>query len=174
METNELVKRSKDLEIATDEDYAVAGEWLKIVRDFRKDIQASFQPIVKAAFEAHRKAISQQKEKETPFIEAEEHLKHAMAFYQAKKEIEANEAAKAMAVLDEPMEMFAPIAAPPVKVEGVSHRENWKFVVENMKLVPREYLVADLTKIAGVVRAMKGATRIPGVRIYCEKSTVVR
>lgn len=52
------------------------------------------------------------------------------------------------------------------KVAGTSKRELWKFEVTNENAVPREYLMVDEVKIGGVVRALKGGTKIPGVRVY--------
>lgn len=81
-------------------------------------------------------------------------------------------------LLDQAMELIeAPIVAPVIapvekatpKIVGVSYRENWTFNVTDPTKVPREYLAVDLVKIRGVVRAMKGATKIPGVEVYTEK-----
>jgi hypothetical protein len=70
----------------------------------------------------------------------------------------------------------APLVAPVVTlpkatptVSGISYREVWKFRVTNVALVPREFLAVDETKIGGVVRAMKGLAKIPGVEVYSEK-----
>lgn len=70
----------------------------------------------------------------------------------------------------------APIVAPVVvlerstpKVSGISYREVWRFRVTDAATIPREYLAVDEQKIGGVVRAMKGATAIPGIEVYPEK-----
>jgi uncharacterized membrane protein YqiK len=55
-------------------------------------------------------------------------------------------------------------AAP--KVSGISTRKVWTFEITDPMLVPREFLVIDETKIGGVVRALKEATTIPGVRVF--------
>jgi DNA polymerase III alpha subunit (gram-positive type) len=52
------------------------------------------------------------------------------------------------------------------KVEGVSTRETWNFEITDRKLVPDEYKSVDERKIGAVVRAMKEATNIPGVRVF--------
>jgi hypothetical protein len=54
------------------------------------------------------------------------------------------------------------------KVAGISMRENWKFRIVNEKLIPREYLKVDDVKIGAIVRALKGATNIPGIEAYNE------
>ncbi len=69
----------------------------------------------------------------------------------------------------------APIVIPPVVVPktetptGISYRDNWKYRVTDESKVPRQYLVLDDKKIGGVVRAMKGETRIEGIEVYSEK-----
>ncbi len=73
-----------------------------------------------------------------------------------------------------------PDIVPPVIVpraeapSGISFREIWKFEIVDANLVPREYLVIDDKKIAGVARALKGETRIPGIRVYSEKMVAGR
>ena len=61
------------------------------------------------------------------------------------------------------------VAAPVEKASGVSFREQWDFEIVDQSAVPREYLMVDAKRIGGVVRAMKGATNIPGVRVFAQK-----
>lgn len=70
----------------------------------------------------------------------------------------------------------APIVAPVVvlekstpKVTGISYRDVWRFRIVDATNIPREYLCVDEPRIGGVVRAMKGATNIPGIEVYAEK-----
>lgn len=58
----------------------------------------------------------------------------------------------------------------PPKVAGINTREVWKFEVTDPAAVPREYLSVDESKIRKVVGALKGDTRIAGVRVYSEKA----
>lgn len=94
------------------------------------------------------------------------------------------DAETAAKLLDAPLEpVFVAPAAPafvpppmpePAKVEGVSFREAWNFAIENAAALPREYTMPDEKKIGGVVRAMKGETKIPGVRVWSTKSVAAR
>lgn len=76
--------------------------------------------------------------------------------------------------------MAAPVVVAPVVVPredstpGISYREIWKFEVIDPNSVPRDYLAIDEKRIGGVVRALKGETRIPGVRVWPEKSIAGR
>lgn len=66
-------------------------------------------------------------------------------------------------------EMMTPVITSTVeKVAGIQTKTVWKFDIENEVLIPREYLVPDMTKIGQVVRATKGTLKIAGVRIYSE------
>lgn len=75
-----------------------------------------------------------------------------------------------------PAPVFAPqpmVEAPP-KLEGVSFRTDWDFEIADAALIPREYLIPDEKKIRGVVKAMRGATTIPGVRSFEKRVPSVR
>lgn len=71
--------------------------------------------------------------------------------------------------------VVAPVVVPRMETPaGISYREVWKFEVLDPNAVPREYLTIDEKKIGGVVRALKGETRIPGIRAWMEKSIAGR
>ena len=55
------------------------------------------------------------------------------------------------------------------KIAGQSTREIWNFEVTDESQLPREYLVPDTARIRRVVTALRGDTRIPGVRVFAEK-----
>jgi hypothetical protein len=73
----------------------------------------------------------------------------------------------------------APIIAPHVvvlstaqKPKGAADNTPWKFTIVDAAKLPREYLMADLVKIGGVVRAKKQAGEvIPGVNAYPDYGT---
>ena len=85
----------------------------------------------------------------------------------ASKEEAAQEAA---AIIEKPV-YVPPIIIPKEvpKVTGMSFRTIWKFRIIDIAKIPREYLEPDMVKIGGVVRALKGQTNIPGIRVYEEK-----
>ena len=75
-----------------------------------------------------------------------------------------------------PAPVFVPAPVPPAppKAEGVSYREVYEFEVVDAALVPREYWMIDEKKIGGVVRALRAATHIPGVRAFSRRIAAVR
>ena len=67
----------------------------------------------------------------------------------------------------------APVASAP-KVKGISTRKNWKFEIVDQAKIPNEYLQPNTVAIGGVVRALKGNTNIPGIRVYSEDTMSAR
>jgi hypothetical protein len=122
------------------------------------------QEQIRLAEERRLRELARQQEEERRLAEA------------AAMELEANRT-EDPALLYEANELIEqPVMTPAVivakstpKVQGISYREVWKFRVTNAALVPREYTKVDDVKIGGVVRALKGTTKIAGVEIYCEK-----
>lgn len=77
----------------------------------------------------------------------------------------------AQALADEAAMVVAPsLMERAPKVAGTSVRETWEFEITEPHRLPREFLAPDLKKIRGYVRAMRSEARIPGVRIWSEKS----
>lgn len=67
-----------------------------------------------------------------------------------------------------------PVVPDEPETNGLSLRKEWKFVIVDAKLIPREYLIPDEVKIRRIVRAMKEQANIPGVRIYSEDTVSQR
>jgi hypothetical protein len=199
----EAVKAANALEVYNDESYAFALEIAKQCKDRSRRVQemwkdarehahkawqsitktiASFvDPLEEAATICGRKAYAWKQEQERLAQEAERARQE-----QERRRIEDERLAQAErlqaeghvqaanAVLNKEIEV-APKAVEKKtpKVAGVTYRENWVCVVEDASLVPREYLTPDLTKIIKVVKALKGETRIPGVKAWDAGSTVI-
>lgn len=203
-------ERAQALTIQTAAHYTQAGEFLKDIKALRKEIDATFDPIISKQYDAHKEACGQKKRADAPLAEAEQILKRGLIAFDseqerlrlleerrlqalarqeaeaqqlaeaAAKEAEANAATdlteayhlrrEAEAVLAQPT--VTPTVAVPTftpKVAGLSYREVWRFRVVDETKIPREYLTRDDIKIGGVVRALKGATAIPGIEVYAEK-----
>ena len=65
--------------------------------------------------------------------------------------------------------VVAPEKVETPKIAGVSFLEVWDFEIIDEKILPREYLTPDLTKIRQVVKATKGTLEIAGVKIFSRK-----
>jgi hypothetical protein len=66
------------------------------------------------------------------------------------------------------------IVPAPVKAPGIQCREVWRYEVMDPAEVPREYLMIDHAKLGAVVRALKGAAPIPGVRMWPERTIAAK
>lgn len=78
--------------------------------------------------------------------------------------------AKAEAILNQPLKVV-PMPVKPSEtptVAGVSFRQNWKARVIDETLIPREYLMVDMSALNGIARSMKGKAVVPGVEFYPE------
>jgi len=84
---------------------------------------------------------------------------------QAEAEGQLEEAAM---ILDEvPSYMPPPIVPKTVQTGGgIALTKTWKFEVVDASKLPREYLMPDMVKIGGIVRAMKDQTKIDGIRVW--------
>jgi hypothetical protein len=107
--------------------------------------------------------------------EREARAQAAIAAAQAAQE-EHDEVTAAMA-MDEAVQIEAEVIVPIIdlssakvaKAAGQSVRTDWDFEVSDFAKLPDNYKIADDKKIRGVVKAMKGAVEIPGVRIYSKQ-----
>jgi hypothetical protein len=76
---------------------------------------------------------------------------------------------EAQAIIEEEMFVPTPIVRPDVpKVDGRRYATKWSWKVTDINKVPREYLIVDQIKMNGIVRAMKGQTRISGIEVFEE------
>lgn len=65
--------------------------------------------------------------------------------------------------------MVAQVQLNTPKVDTVNYAIRFSFEIENVNLIPREYMTPDEKKIRGVVTAMKELTDIPGVKVIQTK-----
>jgi tetrahydromethanopterin S-methyltransferase subunit H len=184
--------------LQTVDDYKHAGMWWRAGREMMDAIKAGYDPLIADAHTAHKNAIAMRDKFLAPVEAATKRVKSLMAAWdaaqerarkaeQARLEAEARQVEQdrklaeavivattdptaADAILEEPI-MVAPVIIPKAvpKVEGIVYREVWKFRIINPDLIPREYMVPDEKAIGGIVRALKGQTRIPGIEAYSER-----
>ena len=196
--------KARGIKIESVGTYTLAGDMLKSLRGLRNEVKAAFDPVVKAAHEAHKTALAQKAKADKPLDEAEQIIMRGMTKWtqdqerirrqeeerlreEARREEEERrlrmaitaekegDAKLADKILDEPFYEDAIVLPTSVpKVEGVSYRDVWKFRIVNQDIIPREYLVVDEQKLGALARSMKGSMRIPGVEFFSEKSTAVR
>lgn len=112
--------------------------------------------------QAKKKAEDAKLQQQTLFKLEEARVDHAAALAQQGRPEEAK------AVLAAPLpaapSVSTGLAVP--KVEGIAPREGFDFRVTDEKLIPREYLEVDESKIRGVVLRLGMDAKIPGVEVF--------
>lgn len=198
-EVGKLTAFAQNLAIKTAQGYQTAADHLKAIKGLLKQIEDARTRVTKPLNEALRQVNSQAKEASAPLATSELQIKRAMNAYadeqdriRREEQARADEAArkeqeklqqratraastgkveKAAELESQACAVVAPVInREPPKVSGITSREVWKFDVTDPSLVPREYLSVDETKIRKVVQALKGDTKIAGVRVYPERS----
>lgn len=79
-------ERARQIQVIDADSYTAAAELLKGIKALRGEVDATFDPIVKAAFESHRTAVAQKRKAETPLSEAEGIIKAALTTYQQEQQ----------------------------------------------------------------------------------------
>lgn len=194
-----LSEQATALMIRDNNDYVQAGELLKLHKSMEKQITNYFQPLKSAAHKSWKNICNAETVELDKLRPIETHLKAEIGQYQVKQErIRSEEEARlrqeafkadeerrlqealqaetegdkgaAEAILNEPV--FVPPPIVPVstpKISGISAATVWKWELEDINRVPREYLKLDEVKINGLVRALKSSCTLPGIRVYEEK-----
>jgi len=191
METNELeekgcsfVERAKTITVKDEAGYLKAAEELLGIKSLRKEINETFDHLIKKAHETHKEAVAEKKRHEEPLIRAEGILKSGISTYtqeQERKRLEEQRKLEAEAwkreeeakiaeavaatnmgdtkavdeILNEPIEV-PPVILPTAtpKIQGLSTRKSWKFKVLDLSKINRQHLKVDDVKIGQMVRAL--------------------
>ena len=178
-----LVITSNDQLIPATNDLSLIAKLKKAIEERRKDwvnpIRASldavngvFKTLIEPLEEADRTtrakimAFRQEQERKRREVEAIEAEKLALAKREA--ELKGGEITIDLTPIEKPEALPAHVFTD-LGTMGTVKIKKWE--VENLELVPREYLIIDATKIGKVVRA--GIPSIPGIRIWTEETLKV-
>ncbi len=176
--------RARAIIITSAETYQQAGNVLLVIKDLKKQIDNTFDPIIQKANLAHKEAVAQKKKVAGPLDEAEQIIKPKIGTYvaeeerkrrleeerlqqeaRARAEAEAVERAaaaekngdkqEAEALLNEGFDVPTVVVPKTTpKVEGISTRMMWKYRIKDQRQIKSEYLMPDEKKIGAIVRAM--------------------
>lgn len=183
IEIGELVEMGNVLDISSDGEFQKANEYRQTALRLEKEIEAAFDPIVDAAYKAHKTATSTRARFLEPLLKVKKVIADKMAKWQtsereriareqreaeAKRREEAEQQKKREAealreqgetALAEVVEQ-TPVVIPEEKIEapkaeGFSTRENWDFRLIDIRKVNPEFLILNESKVRSVVKAMK-------------------
>jgi hypothetical protein len=194
-----LVEQAGMVKITDPKSYEVAGFLWKTIGEVMKEVSDTFDPLIEAAHRNHKLALEKKAKFYSPLDKAKRDVKGLMSNYEQEqerirlekqREIEAKlkkeeedrllqeaEFLAANGMMEEAEQVIQePVYTPPVvlpketpKVKGVSFRTIYDFEIVNASLIPRQFLSPDLVKIGGVVRSLKEATQIPGVKVFSRR-----
>jgi hypothetical protein len=179
------ITSNADLKPATD-DLAIIRNGVKLVQEIRKKILAPFRAKVDAinnAFGQILKPLEDADALTTGKIKTFDQVQRAKTAEAKRIEDEKLKLAQDEAALKdgEITVDLKPVPAPPPVPERVrtdlgtlGGRDNWKARVVDMKLLPDEYKLPDMTTLNAKARSTKGTAVIPGVEFYNDRSVVVR
>jgi len=108
------------------------------------------------------------KEREDAVLDAAEALE---AFGDGQEALEILEHAIPV-VAEQPQSHMVMSGRKPMKVAGISHRENWQFEVIGELSVEWTKRIPDMEKIKEEVKKSKGQTAIPGVKVWDAGTTI--
>jgi hypothetical protein len=154
------------------------------VKNLQKDLAGFVDPLQEAYDRSGRTLLIYDQEQETlkrrRELEAEAEAKRKAEEERAqlaKLAKEMGDKNLAKQIKAEPVQVDPIVVVkdtPPAKETGVSFRDDWKFEITDASKIPCAYHLIDEVKIGKVVRAMKQATSIPGIRVYSVKVPVQR
>jgi len=193
METQELITAKEDsldiiggcqnFEVETKDDYIKAGDIVKLLKNKIKDVEKKRKVWTKPLDEAKKAIMNDVNDIINPMKEAEKLIKDKMILFseyeeariaQEQKKIEA-EAVEKMKETGE-TEMVVPVLEQEKTNRGQmgtsTMKEVWAFELEDIKLVPVEYLVLDEVKVRAKIK--EKVFNIPGLKIFKKKSLSIR
>lgn len=194
----EIIEQARAVFVVSNNDLLAAGEHLKGIKLYQKEVGLVLDPIVSATNKAHKEACSQRTKLLAPSKEAEVLVKGAMTKFtqeeerkrlveekrlqaEAKKKAEeeilttAEEAeargddmATDFALSEEVDTSHIKVESKVEKVAGVVVTKIWKWRIKDKSLIPKEFWILDEKRIGQRVRADKEKSEIAGIEVFSE------
>src|SRR3990167_6008736 len=161
-----LPDQARSLLVCDDTTYQQAGVLFLRIKTLRKEVVATFDPIIAKAHATHKEACAQKKRHDEPLALAESVVEGRMTAYrtqQARITAEAQRKAQEAATLQEAIDaesrgdtlaaeqalngqgvVAGPATPPTPAVEGVSFSDHWIPEIVAEALIPREFLMVDM------------------------------
>jgi hypothetical protein len=199
-----IVVEARALRISTQDEFDVAGSFVRRIKDTQKRVDDIFDPAIEAAHKSHKAALAAKKKVREPLDQAERAIKSSISVFLAEEErkrrIEERRLAEAARaeeeerrlqeaidleraghteeadeVLAAPAAFTAPVVLPtPPKAAGISSRQVWKYRVISEFAIPRAFMTPDHARLAEYARAMGPSANVPGIEFYSETAVSVR
>jgi hypothetical protein len=205
VESGALIAQAQAIgSIATEDAFHRASELAVAAQGLLGKIEASCEPVIKAAHAAHKAALQQKRDFAEPLQNVLASLRVRIAEWlrleQIRRDAEAkrlgelaklraqdaalDEAAEAealgdqvaaLAILEAAEDAPAPaIIIPAARHDGISPRKTWSFRVQDFSALPDQYKKADEVSIRKVVNALGDRHNIPGVQAFEVNGIAIR
>lgn len=191
---------STSIIITNNDIYVQAGDMLVTVKKVKKTIEEYFKPLKEAANKSWKAICNRENEEIEKLAPAINHLNKQMTAWNIEQEkirkaeeerlrqeaLKAEEERKladalqaekegdkemAEAIINEHVFIPPPVVERSVpKIAGQTMTTTWKWRLQDINLVPRQYLQVNEIAINGVVRSLKNQAKIAGIEVYEEKS----
>lgn len=198
VETQKYLAPISIFHVVDSDSMKMADNTVKDINSRLKAIDDKLEPKKKIAYQAYKEWLSLIDELKAPLEEAKKYLQSEGKRYLTEQEkirlaeearlreearkaeeerklAEAEQAEKegnheeAEAIIQEEIYVPAPVVERTVpKVDNRLFKKQWKWRVVDADKVPRQYMSINEVMINGIVRSMKGSTRIPGIEAYEE------
>ena len=156
--------RAREMAISDQQTYELAADSLRGIKLLREEIEQTFGPIVKKAFEAHKEAVGQRKRVEAPLEEAERIFKANIAAYLAEQErirLEAERVAREAAERQQAEQLEAAIEQ--AEADGASVEEVAAIIAQPM-VVPSVAVEPTVRPVAGISTAKTYRAEVVNLR----------
>ena len=186
-EALELKRYAEARVIKTLEDMKPANDDLNIIRKLKKNMEARrkeylapFQDHVKEVNEAYKNLMEPvdiadkiTADKMLAFNREQERIRREQEeINRLRMEAAQKDAALHNGEISEPVNLVEVIPEAPKRtitdIGTTGQRDNWKWEIQDITIVPREYLMVNAGMLTPIVKASKGKISIPGIRIYNE------
>ena len=202
-ETTELVNYAEMIVVSNDEENAAANDFLSTIKAMSKEIDATFDPILKQQKAAMDETRAQKKRHQDPLLNAEIICKGKMKEFflaqekirreaqakideEARKETERlkkeadaaekagnTEQAAALTAAASVVQTNRAEAAPATALKG-SVMKYWTYRIVDASLIPRAYLTPNTKMLEAQAKATKDTLPIPGIEFYQETTIVAK
>lgn len=170
-----------DFSIEDDDDHVMVGTWLVELATARKEIDGRRKKVTAPLNEAIKAFGAWYKPALTAIESIEKHLRAEVGKYTLKKRLESEEASRLTAEaakagdFDLAHEASKGIQQAP-DLSKITVTDRWDFEVTDPSLVPREWLLVNVSAIGEHAKAAKKdePAPIPGVRFFRAASLIVR
>lgn len=148
----------------------LAVKFCEVLASEIKGFQAGKAEVVDPVYRAYKRGLDWFQARIKPREAAKQHLRAQIEAYRASKRATVRVALHAATSHAEVREAVEAVVTTP---EGLSERDDWRFVVTDPAALPREFLVPDQAKLDAAAKLHKGQTQIPGGMAVCRKVPVI-